>query len=101
MVSFLILIVSNLDNTVNITSCWKIIREKDLTDVVLYMASFVAPPLVALSIILGYLIAYIRIKPKKHSIFLVYPIIAVPFMTYYLVVKLTSFFGIDFLNGYG
>lgn len=65
------------------------------------MASFVLPPLVAAIIIIGYLIAYLRLCARGHSIFLIYPVIAVPFMAYYLTIKLTSFFGIDFLNGNG
>jgi hypothetical protein len=65
------------------------------------MASFVFPPLVAVVMIIGYLVAYLRLRPQEHSIFLVYPIVAIPFMIYYLVIKLCSFLGIDILNGNG
>lgn len=101
MVSVLILIVSNLDDTENRASCWKIIKEQQFTDYVIYMASFILPTLVALVVITTYLIAYLCIPNDRHSIFLAYSIIAVPFMTYYLAVKTCNFLGIEILNGNG
>jgi len=43
--------------------------------------------------IVVYLVAYIRISGHNHSVFLVYPIVAVPFMLYYLVIKMLTFLG--------
>lgn len=47
------------------------------------------------------MIAYFRLRPQKHSIFVVYPIVAVPFMAYELTVKITTFLGEEILNGNG
>jgi hypothetical protein len=94
MVSLLILVVSNLDSTQSKNNCWKIIREKEPVDYVVFLLSFVLPNLVALFVISGYLIAYLRLCPKKHSIFLGFPAVAVPFLIYGLTVKMLTFFGI-------
>jgi membrane associated rhomboid family serine protease len=101
VVSLLILVVSNLNSTQSKNNCWKIIREKEPIDYVVFLLSFVLPNLVALGVILGYLMAYVRLMPKKHSIFLAFPVVAVPFLVYGLTVKMLTFFGIDFLNGNG
>lgn len=101
VVSLLILIVSNLDSTQSKNNCWKIIREKEPVDYVVFLLSFVLPNLVALGLIAGYLTAYFCLAPKKHSIFLAFPAVAVPFLIYELTAKMLTFFGIDFLNGNG
>jgi hypothetical protein len=101
IVSLLILIVSNLDSTASKNNCWKIISEKEPIDYVVFLLSFVLPNLVALSLIGGYLVAYLRLRPKKHSIFLGFPLMAVPFLLYGLTVKMLTFFGIEVLNGNG
>jgi membrane associated rhomboid family serine protease len=101
VVSLLILIVSNLDSTQSKNNCWKIIREKEPVDYVVFLLSFVLPNLVALALILGYLVAYARLHPKKHSLFLGFPAVAVPFLVYGLAVKLLTFFSIEVLNGNG
>lgn len=101
IVSLLILIVSNLDSTQSKNNCWKIIREKEPIDYIVFLLSFVLPNLVALVLIVGYLLAYIKLRPKKHSIFLGFPAVAVPFLIYDLTVKMFTFFGTEILNGNG
>ena len=94
IVSLLLLIVSNIDSTQSKNNCWNIIREKEPVDYVVFLLAFVLPNLVALFVITGYLIAYIRLCPKQHSIFLGFPAVAVPFLIYGLTVKMLAFFGI-------
>ncbi len=82
IVAVLILIVGSLDDTQSKSNCWRIIQKKELIDYIIYLVSFIFPNGVALLSIGGYLIAYFRLRPKKHSIFVVYPLVAVPFMAY-------------------
>lgn len=101
VVSLLLVIVSNLDSTQSKNNCWKIIREKEPVDYVVFLLSFVLPNLVALALIAGYLLAYARLCPRKHSLFLGFPAVALPFLVYELAVKLLTFFGIEVLSGNG
>ena len=101
IVAVLILIVGILDDTQSKSNCWRIIQQKEPIDYIIYLVSFICPNAVALLCIGGYLIAYFRLRPQKHSIFVVYPIVAVPFMAYELTVKITTFLGEEILNGNG
>lgn len=101
VVSLLVIIVSNLDSTQSKNNCWKIIREKEPIDYIIFLLSFVFPNLVALVLIMAYLLAYLRLKPKKHSIFLWFPTVAIPFLLYGLTLKMLSFFSTDVLSGNG
>ena len=101
IVAVLILIGGSLDNTQSKSNCWRIIQQKEPIDYIIYLVSFICPNAVALLCIGGYLIAYFRLRPQKHSIFVVYPIVAVPFMAYELTVKITTFLGEEILNGNG
>jgi len=69
------------------------VNTKSLSDYIIYISSFLLPNFVALVLLMGYLIAYIKLRPNSHSLFLTYPIVAIPFMIYYLVVKLLTFIG--------
>jgi predicted neutral ceramidase superfamily lipid hydrolase len=62
-------------------------------DYIIYIISFLLPNFVALVLLFGYLIAYISLRPDSHSLFLTYPVVAVPFMIYYLVIKMMTFIG--------
>ena len=101
IVAVLILIVGISDDTQSKSNCWRIIQQKEPIDYIIYLVSFICPNAVALLCIGGYLIAYFRLRPQKHSIFVVYPIVAVPFMAYELTVKITTFLGEEILNGNG
>jgi len=38
-----------------------------------------------------YLVSYIKLRPKSHSLFLAYPIVTIPFIIYFLVIKIYVF----------
>lgn len=63
-----------------------------MTDYIIYLSAFLLPNFIALVLLLGYLVRYIKLSPKSHSLFLVFPIVAIPFMIYYLVIKAYTFF---------
>lgn len=52
------------------------------------------PNLIALLAVLSYLIAYFKVQQRASiSLCLFFPLVALPFMIYYLVLKLMTFFG--------
>jgi hypothetical protein len=54
----------------------------------------VLPNLIALLAVLFYLVSYFRVKKKTNiSLCLFFPLVAVPFMGYLLVLKMMTFFG--------
>lgn len=94
VVTLLVLIVANIDDTRSESYCWRIISEKTVTDYIIYLSSFVLPTLTALVGILIYFIAVFTIKKKSaNSLCLFFPSIALPFMCYDLVLRMMTFFG--------
>ena len=94
IVTLLVVIVANIDDTESEANCWRRIKEKTVTDYIIYMASFVLPNFIALLTILGYLFVYFKIKRKASASLCLYlPLTAVPFILYYLVLKIMTFFG--------
>jgi len=94
IVTILVVIVANLDETQSEANCWRRISEKELVDYIIYLVSFVLPNLIALLAVLSYLVAYFRVKQKSAiSLCLFFPLVALPFMAYYLMLKLMTFFG--------
>lgn len=92
--SLLIAVVANLDDTQSESSCWRVVAERTLSDYVIYISAFILPNFLALLLLLAYLLAYLRLRPKKHSPFLLFPLVAVPFMLYYLALKVLTFTGL-------
>lgn len=92
-VSLLIFIVANLDDTQSEVNCWRVISEKVITDYVIYLSSFVLPNFIALLFIIRYLVGYFKTRPNHHSLFVIYPVVAIPFLAYYLFIKLLIFLG--------
>ena len=63
-------------------------------DYIIYLACFVLPNLIALILVIFYLLAFLRIKKGvPATLCLYFAVTALPFMGYYLVLKLMTFFG--------
>lgn len=93
-VTLVVFIAANIDDNSTENNCWRALRDKSVTDYIIYLAAFVLPNLVALIIIMALLIAYFRFKNKsKHSLCLAFPALAIPFIMYDLTLRLMIFFG--------
>ena len=91
--ALLIGVVANLGDSASEDNCWRIIREKNLLDYIVYFASFVLPNTIALALLVIYLIGYFSVASSQHNRLLILPLCAVVSMVYYLVLKLMVFFG--------
>lgn len=93
-VTLVVLIVMNLDNTQSEVYCWRVIDEKTANDYIVYMSSFVLPNFLALIAIIVYLLAFLFVKRKSTNwICLGFPLSALPFICYDLVLKILTFVG--------
>jgi hypothetical protein len=93
VVTLLVVIVANIDDTESEANCWRRINEKTVTDYIIYLSSFVLPNFLALVVVLVFLLVSVRIKVKMAtSLCLFFPLSAVPFMVYDMVVKFMTFF---------
>ena len=89
--AFLFLILS-LTQTINEQNCWNTIANKEALDYVIYGICFILPNLVSCIIILVYLWLYFKLPETKWTIYLLFPLIAIFFSLYYVILKSYVFF---------
>ena len=87
----LIVVAANLGQTASEDSCWRMVRDKKPMDYVTYIGAFLLPHFTTVCVMLGYMAGYMRLGGKEHSLFLLFPGVGIPFMLYYLVLKLMVF----------
>ena len=88
--SFLLAIIYIGDSSSE-AKCWTIILDTQLMDYVVYGSSFIFPNLITSIIICANLYWYRKLPSHKWTIFLLFPIIALIFSAYYLVIKIYLF----------
>lgn len=89
--AFLFLILS-LTQTINEQNCWNNIANKETLDYVIYGICFILPNLVSCIIIVVYLWLYFKLPETKWTIYLLFPLIAIFFSLYYVILKSYVFF---------
>lgn len=94
VVSVVVLVVANIEDTISEANCWHLIKERTYSDYIIYLSCFILPNLLSLVATLIYFIAFFVIQSKaKKSICIYFPITALPFMIYDLVLRMLTFFG--------